>query len=87
MIIETGWPAVCDTRTTPLSEPAIPVGIKGKISWIEDIVAVLNSVNLNHDGKALVVVHFEPGWVGNAALSSGCGVRSFLFLEFNLPVC
>ncbi|KAF8440393.1 glycoside hydrolase family 53 protein [Boletus edulis BED1] len=72
IIVETGWPAVCDTGTTQLSEPAIPVGVKGQISWIEDIVAILNSVNLDHGGKALGIVYFEPGWVGNAALGSGC---------------
>ena len=77
MVVETDWPVVCNTKATPLSEPTIPVGIKGQIIWTEDICAVLNNVNLDYCDKALGIVYWEPGWIGNAALGSACTVRSF----------
>jgi arabinogalactan endo-1,4-beta-galactosidase len=80
MVVETNWPVVCDTTDTPLSEPTIPADIEGQIIWTEVIFAVLNSVNLNYGDKALGIVYWEPGWMGNAALGSACAVRSFPFL-------
>ncbi|KAH0833076.1 hypothetical protein J3R83DRAFT_12068 [Lanmaoa asiatica] len=77
MIVETDWPAVCDTRATQLSEPSIPVGTRGQITWTEDIAAVLNKYGSN----GLGILYWEPGWIGNGALGSGCAVRSFLSLE------
>lgn len=74
MVVETDWPAVCNTTETPLSEPTIPADIEGQIIWTEDIFAVLNNVNLNCGDKALGIVYWEPGWIGNAALGSACAV-------------
>jgi len=81
MIVETDWPAVCDTRATPLSEPTIPVNIEGQIIWANDISAVLNNVNIDYCDKALGIVYWEPGWIRNAGLGSACAVRSFLSLK------
>ncbi|KAI9567399.1 glycoside hydrolase family 53 protein [Boletus coccyginus] len=72
MIVETDWPAVCNTRATPLSEPTIPVNSEGQIIWVEDISAVLNNMNIDCGDKALGIVYWEPGWIGNAALGSPC---------------
>ncbi|KAN0092978.1 glycoside hydrolase family 53 protein [Tylopilus felleus] len=72
MVAETGWPVVCNTEAVPLSEPSIPVGVQGQITWIEDVVAVLNSVNHIHGNKALGIVYWEPGWTTNSALGSLC---------------
>ncbi|KIJ66964.1 glycoside hydrolase family 53 protein [Hydnomerulius pinastri MD-312] len=72
MVVETDWPAVCNTTATPLSEPTIPVDIEGQTIWTEEIFDVLNNVNLDYGNKALGIVYWEPGWVGNAALGSGC---------------
>ncbi|KAF8554605.1 hypothetical protein OG21DRAFT_1508724 [Imleria badia] len=72
MIVETDWPAVCNTTATPLSESTVPAGIEGHIIWTEDISAVLNNVNLDYGDKALGIVYWEPGWIGNPALGSAC---------------
>lgn len=81
MIVETDWPVVCNTEATPLSEPTIPVNTEGQIIWVEDISAVLNNMNIDCGDKALGIVYWEPGWIGNAALGSACAVRSFLPLK------
>lgn len=81
MVAETGWPVVCNTEAVPLSEPSIPVGVQGQITWIEDVVAVLNSVNHIHGNKALGIVYWEPGWTTNSALGSLCAVGAFPCLE------
>ncbi|KAH0833046.1 hypothetical protein J3R83DRAFT_12037 [Lanmaoa asiatica] len=82
LVIETDWPAICNTTVTPLSEPTIPADVEGQITWNEDIAAVLNNVNLhNYCDKALGIVYWEPAWIGNAGLGSACDVGSFQFLE------
>lgn len=81
MIVETDWPVACNTEATPLSEPAIPVNVEGQIIWTEGIFAVLNNLNLDCGDKALGIVYWEPGWIGNAALGSPCTVRCFPYLE------
>lgn len=86
MIVETGWPAVCDTAATPLSEPSIPIDPKGQLAWTKGILDILNDVNLAYGHKALGIVYWEPGWIGNAALASGCAVRFFPYF-FDLPAC
>ncbi|KAF8554604.1 glycoside hydrolase family 53 protein [Imleria badia] len=72
MLVETGWPASCDTTATLLSEPTIPADIKGQITWIEEIAAILNSVNLQYSDKALGIVYWEAGWTANPTLDSPC---------------
>lgn len=74
MVVETDWPAVCNTTETPLSEPTIPADVEGQQIWTEEIFDVLNNVNLDYGSKALGIVYWEPGWIGNAALGSGCAV-------------
>ncbi|KAH7906893.1 glycoside hydrolase family 53 protein [Hygrophoropsis aurantiaca] len=72
MVVETDWPAVCNTTETPLSEPTIPADIEGQSIWTDDIFSVLNGINLDYGDKAIGIVYWEPGWIGNAALGSGC---------------
>lgn len=84
MIVETNWPAVCDTQAAPLSEPTIPVSVEGQITWTKDIVTVLNKVNLDYHNKSLGIIYWEPGWIGNPALGSFCAVCFFLYI-LNLP--
>ncbi|EGO03843.1 glycoside hydrolase family 53 protein [Serpula lacrymans var. lacrymans S7.3] len=72
MVVETDWPAVCNTTATPLSEPTIPVSVAGQEYWVQDINDVLDGINLLYPDKAIGIVYWEPGWIGNAALGSGC---------------
>lgn len=81
MIVETGWPAMCDTTATPLSEAMIPADIKGQMTWMEEIVAILNSVNSRYSGKVLGLLYWEPGWTENPTLDSPCPVRSSMSLK------
>ncbi|KAE9404643.1 glycoside hydrolase family 53 protein [Gymnopus androsaceus JB14] len=66
MIVETDWPSsgTCDGVT--LSED-LPISTTGQEEWISGITDVLNDL----DG-ALGVVYWEPGWIGNDDLGSGC---------------
>ncbi|EPQ53581.1 glycosyl hydrolase 53 [Gloeophyllum trabeum ATCC 11539] len=75
MIVETDWPAVCSG--VALSEPSIPASVPGQETWVEDIRNTLQNVVID-DGEngmgvvALGICYWEPGWIGNAALGSGC---------------
>ncbi|KAF9010122.1 arabinogalactan endo-1,4-beta-galactosidase [Cyathus striatus] len=59
MIVETDWPVSCSGVS--LSESSIPVSVSGQ--------NVLSGLPGGH-GKG--IVYWEPGWVGNANLGSGC---------------
>ena len=73
IVAETNWPVTCSGVT--LSESSVPVSAAGQVTWIEDITSVLNSLP-NELGQG--ILYWEPGWVGNAALGSGCSVRLYL---------
>jgi arabinogalactan endo-1,4-beta-galactosidase len=68
MVVETDWPSsgTCDGVT--LSED-IAISTAGQESWVDGITDVLAELS---DGLGLGVVYWEPGWVGNDDLGSGC---------------
>ena len=69
IVAETDWPVSCSSVT--LSE-SVAVSAAGQVTWIDDITSVLNSLP-NQLGQG--ILYWEPGWIGNAALGSGCSVR------------
>ncbi|VDC05486.1 unnamed protein product [Peniophora sp. CBMAI 1063] len=66
IVAETDWPVTCSGVT--LSE-SVAVSAAGQVTWIEDITSVLDSLP-NERGQG--ILYWEPGWIGNAALGSGC---------------
>jgi arabinogalactan endo-1,4-beta-galactosidase len=87
MVAETDWPAACSGGPA-LSQPAIPASASGQQTWTTDIKNVLAALP-NGRGVGLraclvsrhrlarltySAVYWEPGWIGNAALGSGCSV-------------
>lgn len=69
MVVETNWPVTCSGVT--LSESSVPVSAAGQSTWVADIKNVLAGLS---GGHGLGIVYWEPGWVGNANLGSGCAV-------------
>ncbi|GBE79893.1 Probable arabinogalactan endo-beta-1,4-galactanase [Sparassis crispa] len=67
VVAETDWPVVCPNVT--LSEPGVPVSVLGQEIWSNDIEDVLLSLP---NGLGQGIFYWEPGWIGNAALGSGC---------------
>ena len=87
VVAETDWPVACSG--VKLTEPSISVSTAGQETWIKDIASVLDGLPNGH-GKgiceytsggcgdrctdACVAVYWEPSWIGNANLGSGCSV-------------
>lgn len=71
IVAETDWPVTCSGVT--LSEKGVAVSTAGQVTWIQDIKNVLTSLP---NGLGQGILYWEPGWVGNAALGSGCSVSS-----------
>ncbi|TFY80753.1 hypothetical protein EWM64_g3258 [Hericium alpestre] len=67
VVAETDWPVACSG--VQLTEPSIAVSAQGQETWISDIVGVLKGLP---NGLGQGIFYWEPGWVGNAALGSGC---------------
>ncbi|KDR73065.1 hypothetical protein GALMADRAFT_73049 [Galerina marginata CBS 339.88] len=67
MVVETNWPVTCSGVT--LSDSSVPVSAAGQSTWVADIRNVLAGLS---GGHGLGIVYWEPGWVGNANLGSGC---------------
>jgi len=66
---ETNWPTSCKNGPA-LSEPSIPVSVAGQVQWVSELMKALDAVNGGH-GKG--IFYWEPAWIGNDALGSGCG--------------
>lgn len=69
IVAETDWPVTCSGVS--LTEKSVPVSAAGQVTWIQDITNVLNSLP---NGLGQGILYWEPGWVGNANLGSGCAV-------------
>ncbi|KAI0638409.1 arabinogalactan endo-1,4-beta-galactosidase [Trametes polyzona] len=67
VVAETDWPVSCSG--VHLTEPSIPVSTSGQQTWIADIKNVLQSLP---NGAGQGIFYWEPGWIGNANLGSGC---------------
>ncbi|KAF9567186.1 endogalactanase [Agrocybe pediades] len=67
MIVETDWPASCSGVS--MSEPSVPISAAGQSQWVADIRDTVSSLP---GGHGLGIVYWEPGWIGNANLGSGC---------------
>ncbi|KAJ3504713.1 hypothetical protein NMY22_g17835 [Coprinellus aureogranulatus] len=67
MVVETDWPAVCSGVT--LSERGIPVSAAGQLQWVNQVKSIVNALP---NGRGTGVLYWEPGWIGNANLGSGC---------------
>lgn len=69
MVVETDWPFTCSGVT--LSDRSVPISAAGQSTWVADIRDVLSSLS---GGHGTGIVYWEPTWVGNANLGSGCAV-------------
>ncbi len=69
MTVETDWPAVCSGVS--LSQPAIPASVAGQQTWVTDLK---NTVAAFSSGKGVGISYWEPAWLNNANLGSGCSV-------------
>ncbi|KAK7694150.1 hypothetical protein QCA50_001330 [Cerrena zonata] len=67
VVAETDWPVTCSGVS--LTEPSIPVSASGQETWIKDIKNVLTALP---NGLGQGIFYWEPGWIGNANLGSGC---------------
>ncbi|VDB84601.1 unnamed protein product [Peniophora sp. CBMAI 1063] len=67
IVAETDWPVTCSGVS--LTDKSVPVFAAGQVTWIQDITNVLNSLP---NGLGQGILYWEPGWVGNANLGSGC---------------
>ncbi|KAI0028406.1 arabinogalactan endo-1,4-beta-galactosidase [Vararia minispora EC-137] len=67
IVAETDWPEACSG--VALSESSIAVSATGQATWISDIKNVLSALP---NGLGQGILYWEPGWIGNAALGSGC---------------
>ncbi|EJD50129.1 arabinogalactan endo-1,4-beta-galactosidase [Auricularia subglabra TFB-10046 SS5] len=67
MVAETDWPATACSVTLSANYPKTP---DGQTQWMQAIVGVLNNVP---KGLGQGFLYWEPGWIGNANLGSGCG--------------
>ncbi|KDQ31917.1 glycoside hydrolase family 53 protein [Pleurotus ostreatus PC15] len=68
MVVETDWPAT-STCSATMSESSIARSVSGQQTWVNGIRNVLQNVP---SGRGIGIVYWEPGWVGNANLGSGC---------------
>jgi len=68
IIAETDWPFSCQGGPT-LSERGIPTGAQGQLEWMQKVAQVVNQVPNGH-GKG--IYYWEPAWITNANLGSGC---------------
>jgi arabinogalactan endo-1,4-beta-galactosidase len=73
-VAETNWPFTCastSSRSAPaLSEPSIPIGARGQVQWVKGIIDILKAVP---GGLGAGIHYWEPGWLNNTSLGSGCG--------------
>ncbi|EIW61652.1 arabinogalactan endo-1,4-beta-galactosidase [Trametes versicolor FP-101664 SS1] len=67
VVAETDWPVTC--TGAKLTEPSIAVSTSGQQTWVGDIKNVLTALP---NGLGQGIFYWEPGWIGNAALGSGC---------------
>jgi len=67
MVVETDWPAVCSGVT--LSDSSVPISAAGQSRWVAGIRDVLTGLP---GGRGKGIVYWEPTWIGNANLGSGC---------------
>ena len=69
-VVETDWPDLCHGPDAPgLSEPSIPVSVKGQIEWVHNIINVVKEVPR---GLGQGVNYWEPAWLNNTGLGSSC---------------
>ncbi|EPQ53663.1 glycosyl hydrolase 53 [Gloeophyllum trabeum ATCC 11539] len=67
MIVETDWPVQCSGVS--MSESSIPISASGQETWVADIRNTISNVP---GASPLGICYWEPGWIGNANLGSGC---------------
>ncbi|KAJ3858030.1 glycoside hydrolase family 53 protein [Lentinula lateritia] len=68
MVVETDWPSSGSCSGVTLSED-FAISTSGQESWVSGITEILAGLS---DGHGLGVVYWEPGWIGNDGLGSGC---------------
>ncbi|KAJ3514531.1 hypothetical protein NLJ89_g2321 [Agrocybe chaxingu] len=66
-VVETDWPVSCSGVT--LSDRSVPISAAGQSAWVAKIRDVLSSLP---GGRGKGIVYWEPAWIGNAGLGSGC---------------
>jgi len=68
IVAETNWPYNCQGGPR-LSEPTIATGAQGQLDWMQRVYQVVRGIPGNH-GKG--IFYWEPAWISNANLGSGC---------------
>jgi len=68
IVAETNWPFNCTGGPT-LSERNIPTSAAGQTEWIQKIAQIVSGIPNGH-GKG--IFYWEPAWINNANLGSGC---------------
>ncbi|PPQ91634.1 hypothetical protein CVT25_013189 [Psilocybe cyanescens] len=66
MVVETDWPVSC--TGVSLSDSSA-ISAAGQSQWVSKIRDALSGLS---GGHGLGIVYWEPGWIGNANLGSGC---------------
>jgi len=68
IIAETDWPDKCSGGPA-LSERNIPVNATGQLQWVQAIAKVVNAIP---GGRGKGIFYWEPAWLNNTNLGSGC---------------
>jgi arabinogalactan endo-1,4-beta-galactosidase len=71
-VVETDYPAICNGEYNPIpesSEPEIPYGVQGQLTWTEDVINIVKQVPF---GLGQGVHYWEPAWLNNTSLGSAC---------------
>lgn len=71
MVVETDWPVSC--TGVSLSDSSA-ISAAGQSQWVSKIRDALSGLS---GGHGLGIVYWEPGWIGNANLGSGCSVSYY----------
>jgi len=79
IVAETDWPVSCSG--VALSEPSVPVSAAGQTTWVVDVENLLKALPGGH-GRG--IMYWEPGWIGNDGLGSGCA-SNLLFDDSGTP--
>ncbi|KAJ3897223.1 hypothetical protein F5879DRAFT_996378 [Lentinula edodes] len=69
MVVETDWPSSGSCSGVTLSQSGIALSPSGQETWVNGIKNALSEVS---GGHGIGIVYWEPGWIGNDALGSGC---------------
>lgn len=82
-VVETDYPAICNGEYEPIpesSEPQIPYDVAGQITWVRDVVDIVQNVP---QGLGRGVWYWEPAWLNNTSLGSSCNDALLFDADFS----